>query len=246
MIRTIEELSMNAWPALQTMLWDGWVLRFANGYTRRANSVYPLYPGSGQTSPAEKIVACEKHYRAQGLPVVFKMTTACFPSELDDLLAARGYKVEAHTSLQLLSLKKWGPAPLENVSLDPQENDAWQAAFGRMSRLEGKSAAAHRQILDLILLPTRYAALEVDGQIVACGLGVLQDGFLGLYDIVTSPDFRRRGYGEQIMRALLAWAKRQGAHTAYLQVMLNNPPALKLYEKLGFNEAYRYWYRVGE
>ena len=42
MIRTLEELSMNALPALQTMLYGGWVLRFANGYTRRANSINPI------------------------------------------------------------------------------------------------------------------------------------------------------------------------------------------------------------
>jgi|LGOV01.1.fsa_nt_gb hypothetical protein len=33
MIRFIEELSMSAWPALQTHLYDGWVLRISKGYT---------------------------------------------------------------------------------------------------------------------------------------------------------------------------------------------------------------------
>jgi ribosomal protein S18 acetylase RimI-like enzyme len=46
------------------------------------------------------------------------------------------------------------------------------------------------------------------------------------------------------MYGLLSWAKQQGAQKTYLQVMLNNAPALRLYEKLGFKEAYQYWYRL--
>jgi len=44
-IRSVEERSLNAWPSLHQMLYDGWVLRFSNGYTRRANSVSPIYRG---------------------------------------------------------------------------------------------------------------------------------------------------------------------------------------------------------
>jgi len=75
-------------------------------------------------------------------------------------------------------------------------------------------------------------------------LGVLQDGWLGIFDVVVDPDKRRRGHGERLMRGLLAWGCEAGAERAYLQVMLTNAPALALYRKLGFEEAYPYWYRV--
>jgi len=32
--KRIEEASLNAWPALQHLLFDGWILRFSKGYTR--------------------------------------------------------------------------------------------------------------------------------------------------------------------------------------------------------------------
>ena len=46
MIQRIEELSMNALPALSTVLVNGWVIRFSDGCSKRANSVNPIYPCS--------------------------------------------------------------------------------------------------------------------------------------------------------------------------------------------------------
>jgi hypothetical protein len=79
--RRIEEASLNNWPALRQMLFDGWVMRFSNGYTRRANSITPLYPS---LLPAqEKIVACENLYREKQLPTIFRFLS--FSSSADDL-----------------------------------------------------------------------------------------------------------------------------------------------------------------
>ena len=54
-----EELSLNAWPSLQTQFYDGWVLLYTNGYsyTSRANSVNLLYPST--LDVYEKIAECE-------------------------------------------------------------------------------------------------------------------------------------------------------------------------------------------
>ena len=75
-------------------------------------------------------------------------------------------------------------------------------------------------------------------------MGVVQGQFVGLFDIVTDVDLRNHGHGQQLVSDLLAWGKERGAQIAYLQVMLNNPIAQRLYAKLGFKESYQYWYRV--
>jgi len=71
LITHIEELSLNAWAALQTMVYDGWIIRFAEGYTKRANSVNPLYTSSIPIE--EKLHYCENLYRSRNLPVVCKI-----------------------------------------------------------------------------------------------------------------------------------------------------------------------------
>ena len=109
-------------------------------------------------------------------------------------------------------------------------------------------AGAHRAALAGILahIPVRrvFATLSADGRVVACGLGVLERESLGLFDIVTEPEQRRKGHSGRLMNGLMAWARQAEATQAYLQVMLDNAPALRLYEKMGFREIYRYWYRI--
>jgi len=73
-IQTLEELSLNALPPLQQILDDGWVLRFADGYTKRANSVTPLYLGAIEESLTAKIERCERIYQNFDLPPIFHLT----------------------------------------------------------------------------------------------------------------------------------------------------------------------------
>lgn len=242
MIRTIEELSMNAWPAMQTMLYDGWVLRSADGYTKRANSIYPLYPS--EINLDSKIDFCASFYRTRGLLVIFKMTEASTPADLDSRLDALGYRIDSPTSVQTLELGNGKHEIPNGVDLTFDDTETWHEAFARMNNVSPDRRATHEHILHAIMPDKCYASISMDGNIIGCGLGVLQAGYLGIFDIVIDPDRRGHGHGTHLMQALLAWGKRAGANTSYLQVMCNNQPALRLYEKLGFQEQYQYWYRI--
>jgi ribosomal protein S18 acetylase RimI-like enzyme len=242
MIIPLEELAINAWPALQTLLVDGWVLRLADGYTRRANSINPLYPTHQPI--LDKMRACEDLYRSRGQNVIYKMTPAVYPADLDATLEAEGYRLDAETSVQTVELTNNEFSVQHDVILSEELADAWLAAVCRMSSIDVLRAVTLRQILSLIVPRHCYASIQQQGEIIACGLAVVQEGFVGFYEIVTDLRFRRQGYGESIMQALMHWGQQVGAQTAYLQVMKNNPPALRLYAKLGFSELYPYWYRV--
>lgn len=242
MIAALEEVSLNALPALQTFFYDGWILRLSKGFTRRANSVQTFH---APTQPlSQKIAYCERLYRQNNLLVVFKMTPASQPSDLEMELAARGYHSEGRTSVQTCDLDSFDPALCKDVRIFEQWSDDWFDPYCRMNHLNSPSRETLQTMLRAILPQTAYASVVDAHTVRACGLGVLQESYLGLFDIVVEPDARRRGYGKQIVSRLLAWGKANGARTAYLQVVSTNEPALKLYSKLGFVEQYQYWYRV--
>ncbi len=242
LIRHLEELSLNALPALETTYLDGWVVRFANGYTKRANSINPLYASGSNLET--KIAYCESMYAVRKQPTVYKMTALAEPKGLDDMLARSGYREEPGASVQMLSLDALNKPNEGRVTLSADANDQWLGAYFRLNNVQERYMPTMRHMLEHIAPQKCLAAVHIDGQVAAVGLGVLDRGFLGLFDIVTEPTMRQKGYGHQLMLYLLNWGKANGADYAYLQVMLSNSPALYLYEKLGFHEIYRYWYRV--
>jgi ribosomal protein S18 acetylase RimI-like enzyme len=242
--RRLEEASLNAWPALQQILFDGWLLRFSEGYTKRANSVNPLYGSTVEV--AAKVEVCENLYAQKGLPAVFRLTSFAYPPGLDRFLEARGYAHLDPTMVQYLDLREWeGPSP--RIAPTDERLDDWLEIFAQLQgslAIEGQRT--HRRMLAAIPTTRFLASMADAGQVVACGLGVLENDCFGLFDLVTGSDYRNRGYGRDLVSGLLAWARDRGGRHAYLQVMRTNAPALHLYGKLGFREMYTYWYRICE
>lgn len=242
MIRTIEERSMTALPALKTAIYDGWVLRFANGYTRRANSINPLYPSSLPLE--EKFEYCERLYNAQGLNVVFKLTSAALPADLDARLDARGYAMTESVIVQTCALSHAELPATPELEIAETVNDEWLADYCRLNETDPARIPTIRRMLAALPVRGAFASIRRDGAIVAVGLGVLDAGYLGLFDIVVDAAVRRQGLGYALVGGLMDWGKRGGAEIAYLQVVAENERAQRLYAKLGFSEHHRYWYRT--
>src|SRR5450830_134590 len=162
--------------------------------------------------------------------------------DTDRLLDARGYLSCDASLVMTRSLEgAWGADP----ACAP-DAAGWLDVFQKASGKRGDDQAVHLEILHRIAAPCAWAVHSESDPDLSCGLGVLVDDNLGLFDIATRVDCRRQGHAQKLCEGLLAWGARRGARTAFLQVVATNTSAIRLYEKLGFKLAYRYGYRIGE
>jgi len=241
-IGAIEAAAFKAWPAAEEVLLGGYVVRFAEGYTKRANSVNRL--ALPTVSPEDLVPACEAFYRERGLPAIFRLVDCEESIALDRFLARRGYTERDHTAVMTAPVCDVVGGALPDTGFTAVELDAWLDAYMQLSQAAPPTRGAHRRILQAIATQRLFAAILVDGSIAACGMGVLDGDRLGLFDIVTHPAQRRRGLGTRLVGQMAGWAWERGAATCYLQVVRRNAPALAMYTRLGFTEAYGYWYRI--
>jgi ribosomal protein S18 acetylase RimI-like enzyme len=241
LVETLEKRLVNAWPSLETLALDGWLLRFARGYSKRANSASPMTPGA--TLDAEAIHYAAQLYRAQMIRPVFRLTPLAAP-EADNALSDAGFVLFDESLCLTAPLALGLGLGDRRVSIAPQATPPWVAAAAASYGGDKADHAALGQIVARIRPAAAFATLVEDGADLAWGLAVAERGYVGLFDIVVDPKARGRGLGRAIVTTLMGWGHGEGAHSAYLQVRGSNEVALGLYGSLGFSEAYRYTHRV--
>ncbi|WP_105616340.1 GNAT family N-acetyltransferase [Vallitalea okinawensis] len=241
MIRFIEELSMNAWPSLQTYLYDGWVLRVSNGYTKRANSVNPIY--SSKIDIIQKIECCRAFYEKFGLPTIYKITSDGVSLTLDNKLHDLGYKRIDETSVRVINLKMHNLIHETSAEVRYEYSEEWLDEYIASTKMDINNAKTLRSMLKCIIGKTIWITQRECCKAVGFGYGVIDKGYVGIFDIYVDESYRGKGYGKDVMNSILSEASKLGANKAYLQVVVSNTVADNLYRKLGFEEVYRYWYR---
>lgn len=241
-IKTIEDLSLNAWPSHQIQIYDGWLLRFSYFYTHRTNCIEQIGPSSIPLD--DKLTYCEEIYEKWGSPAIYKINPL-LDSSFDQKLTERGYHMAHITEVMTMGLLERKPySKPSRVILRSKISPSWLNALFSM---KGTTNQLHRTIV-----PSMYAAIPKDtiaayiydkDQIVGTGLGILDRDYIGLYAIHVHEAYRGQGIGREICCAILDTAMEYGASSAYLQVIKGNIPAKNLYSSLGFQDFYTYWFR---
>jgi N-acetylglutamate synthase len=239
-VRRLEELAFRGWPALETRDRAGWRLRFADGYTKRANSINAL--GLDAQTNLSTLQSLEAAYRARNQAPVWRLSPLA-PAAMDGILAARGYRTIERSLMQVCLLQA-GFSAAPEVGIHAEPTPAWIEAFCAYSPVQPEHRDVMRRMLAAIAQPAGFAFVEAEGRPMAMAIGAVEGDHMGLFDVLVMPEARRRGLARKITESLYAWAWGHGARFAYLQVVATNQAAMPLYAGQGFRTVYEYEYRV--
>ncbi|MBN8940353.1 MAG: GNAT family N-acetyltransferase [Rhizobiales bacterium] len=240
LVRDLEERMFNAWPALQTIHMDGWLLRMARGHTKRANAASPWFPSDLPT--ADLIQAVKSLYRKAGIEPMVRITPLAADG-VDAALAAAGWTLFDPTKVMVASLAervKLEGTPAVAVVLAEDPSVDWiEGAAGAYELAEWQRDVL-AEIVSSIRVDAAFATIFIGREPVGYGLGVAERGYVGLYDLAVTPAARGQGVGARMVTSLMHWGRSKGAKSAYLQVRDANEKARALYGRLGFADVYGY------
>ncbi|MFJ1542870.1 GNAT family N-acetyltransferase [Micromonospora chalcea] len=251
----LELAADEAWPAPVRGRLGDWRLRWADGWTGRANSALPV--GDPDRPLPAALDAVQRWYAERGGTALVN-TPLPLAAPVGAELDARGWAARPPVLVQTVPLRALaagladapeadtpptaGPDGAPPVTLAGAPADDWLAiAAGR----KGGLPDAARHVLTAVDR-VRFAELRVDGRLLAVGRGTVtgEGRWLGVSLLEVLPEARRRGFAVAIVRALAGWGAAEGATRAFLQVEQSNNGAVELYRRLGFTTHHTYLTRV--
>ena len=245
LVARLERAMLNSWPALSLAFDRDWVIRMADGYTKRSNSVTCL--GADDTDLDARIERVVDIYRKRGLPAVFRLSPLA-PPALGERLNERGWRQFDETIVMTLDLTDLadpdaGRESGQECRIETAPDSAWLEGLRQIDGMGRKAGAELERLLDVMMPACGYGRIVDRGKIAALALMVVDVEFAGLFEMMTAPERRRRGLAGRLVADLLRWCEVRGARTGWLAVVADNLPAVGLYRSLGFREVYRYHYR---
>lgn len=237
LVRACEERLVNVWPAVSTLLMDGWAVRFANGYSGRANSASAIVPGARMDPALLKEI--ERLYREAGLRPSVRVTPLA-AAEVEPLLLASGYRMKDQSAMMLRPLGSASSTADPRVRIESAPGRRWLSGVSERQEASKRSADHLFAIVGQIRVPAAFATLVMDGREVGFGMGAIDRGYAEIGSVMLDAGYRGRGLGRALVDSLLAWAASEGATQAFLQVDRTNAVASSLYASQGFAEICGY------
>ena len=246
LLSRVEDAGLNASAPPQQRWLDGWLVRYSPGKAKRARCINAM--AVGRLPLEDRLRRAQAVYAEAGLPALVRITPFTEPAGLEAWLADRGWAQLDDTRVMVCTRLPAGePAPLpDGTCWEPLEAPAFAEAVGALRGSQPEQRRAHAQRLASSPVPYRGFAIRsvADGSVLACGQFAREGELVSIYDVFCQPQARGHGLATALCEYLLALACREGAVASYLQVEADNHPARRIYQRLGYADAYGYHYRV--
>lgn len=242
--RLIETVAAHAWPGEVVKQYGDWLLRANKGVTKRANSVLTI----GAMPERENwLIEIETFYEEKNIRPCFYITEST-PEKLDKLLAESNYKID--TELNILAndpdklIGEIKESDRFQISFMDYVTPEWLTAFLTLEEHDLNERQAFETIFQGILLPKGFLAICLHDEIVAVATIATKYGWGYISNVVVSKQYRRQGIASQLLLQLAKWARAHDTKSVFMQVLADNKPALRLYEKLGYKKLAKSHYRM--
>jgi GNAT superfamily N-acetyltransferase len=232
-----DRLAMPGWRAVESEALGEWLLRASGGFSSRGNSVFALGdPGVDLDEAAARVA---EWYRARSLPPRAHVRPE---GRVAAAFAEVGWSTYESTLLMLAPasrvLRSLETHPTVQVSQDVAIDAGWLATDERAARY-GDDARAVLEAGDVT-----FATVRDGDTVLARGRGAFHGDLVGVSCLWTREDLRGTGLNRAVLESLLSWGAERGATTTYLQVVVSNVDAQRLYEAHGYEVHHRYDYQV--
>jgi ribosomal protein S18 acetylase RimI-like enzyme len=241
-VRRFEAAGFRAWPAT-SVLYDGaWAVRLTGGHpAKRLNSINPLDPGD-DANLRERIARAGRRFAAYGRPLTFRMSPLS-ARRIGEHLDGEGWRRFSESLVMRARLDDALVRPaLDQIPL--KDMGRFINAAIAIGNLDPALRPGLSEVISSIQPEAGLFALEEKGQPVSTAICVHDGDLAGLFEVATEETMRGKGYGRRTLMSALKWARARGARAAWLQVDADNETAIGLYRSMGFEELYRYHYRV--
>jgi len=248
-IKRLQEILMNLWPARHYYFLNGWILRFTDGITSRANSVFPLnYDGDFSTIDKD-IDFVYKAYSAYKLHPIFTISDFFEPSSLVIKLLEHGYQqLGCITNSMISSIQELRNEIINEeytYTIKSERISEFSDFLATYSHRDQNAQRVLQALAERIIIPQkRFVLAKFRKKIIGTLMGILDlNGFLYVVDVFVHPDYRRQKIATSMFFKIInEWGIPNEVNKIWLQVETENEEAMKLYTNLGLKKAYTYYY----
>ena len=236
-VRACEQRIVNCWPAPSTLMIEGFAVRFASGYSGRANSASAMQAMADLDDA--NIDAIERLYREAGLPPTFRDSPLMSPA-MRERLDTRGYRLKDASFGMIADFAGANFQRRADVEIAREPNAEWLEGISRFQTPDKRSPEHLKAIVGAIRVPAFFATVRQDTRAIGFGFSAVDRGYAEIASVMLDPAARGQGIGRGLVESLLGEAVKAGATKGFLQVESTNLIAKALYQKLGYRDLYYY------